>query len=149
VKHFTEKMKNVFIQMNLNRQSKETKKEEWQKTQSAVIIGGINDLKLKSHITNPVPGHPHPSRWYLWQITFKMQRCVMKNKCPRRRQIPEVAIIVKTQGHDVKIYDSNIKVLSQGTCIWNTKALSLISFKRNSHSKDIANVEVFCKWVKL
>jgi hypothetical protein len=30
-------------------------------------------------------------------------RCVMKHKCPRERQIPEVAIIVKTQGQDFKI----------------------------------------------
>jgi hypothetical protein len=52
-------------------------------------------------------------------------RCVMKHKYPCTRQIPEVAIIVKTQGQDFKIYGSNIKVLSQGTCIWNTKALSL------------------------
>jgi hypothetical protein len=52
-------------------------------------------------------------------------RCVMKHKCPRTRQIPEVSMIVKTQGQDFKIYGSNIKVLSQGTCIWNTKALSL------------------------
>ena len=52
-------------------------------------------------------------------------RCVMKHKCPRTRQIPEVAIIVKTQGQDFKIYDSNIKVLSQVTCICNIKALSL------------------------
>jgi uncharacterized membrane protein len=28
----------------------------------------------------------------------------MKHKCPRTRQIPEVAIIVKTQGQDFKIY---------------------------------------------
>jgi hypothetical protein len=52
----------------------------------------------------------------------------MKHKCPRTRQIPEVAFIVKTQGQDFKIYGSNINVLSQVTmvtCIWNTKALSL------------------------
>jgi hypothetical protein len=41
------------------------------------------------------------------------------------RQISEVAIIVKTQSQDFKIYSFNIKVLSQGTCIWNTKAISL------------------------
>jgi hypothetical protein len=29
--------------------------------------------------------------------------CVMKHICPHTRQIPEVAIIVKTQGQDVKI----------------------------------------------
>jgi hypothetical protein len=49
----------------------------------------------------------------------------MKHKCPRTKQIPEVAIIVKTQVQDFKIYGSNIKVLSQVTCIGNTKALSL------------------------
>jgi hypothetical protein len=36
-----------------------------------------------------------------------------------------VAIIVKTQGQDFKIYGSNIKGLSQVTCTWNTKAVSL------------------------
>jgi hypothetical protein len=41
----------------------------------------------------------------------------MKHKCPRTRQTPEVAIIVKTQGQDFKIYDSNIKVFSHVTCI--------------------------------
>jgi hypothetical protein len=40
-------------------------------------------------------------------------RCVMKHKCPRTRQIPEVGIIVKSQGQDFKIYGSNIKILSQ------------------------------------
>jgi hypothetical protein len=44
-------------------------------------------------------------------------RCVMKHKCPHTRQIPEVAIITKTQGQDFKIYSSDIKVLSQVTCI--------------------------------
>jgi hypothetical protein len=33
------------------------------------------------------------------------------------RQIPEVAIIDKTQGQDFKIYGLNIKVLSKGTGI--------------------------------
>jgi hypothetical protein len=47
----------------------------------------------------------------------ELTRCVMKHKCPRTRQIPEVAIIVKTQGQDFKIYGSNVKVLSQVTCI--------------------------------
>jgi hypothetical protein len=28
----------------------------------------------------------------------------MKHKCPRTRQIPEVVIIIKTQGQDFKIY---------------------------------------------
>jgi hypothetical protein len=28
----------------------------------------------------------------------------MKHKCPRTRQIPEVAIIVKTQGQDFKMH---------------------------------------------
>jgi hypothetical protein len=32
-------------------------------------------------------------------------------------QIPEVAIIVKTQGQDLKIYGSNMNVLSQVTSI--------------------------------
>jgi hypothetical protein len=41
----------------------------------------------------------------------------MKHKCPRMRQIPEVDIVIKTQGQDFKIYGSNIKVLSQGTCM--------------------------------
>jgi hypothetical protein len=59
------------------------------------------------------------------ECTCKSTRCVMKHKCPRMGQIPEVAIIVKTQGQYFKIYAFNIKVLSQGTCIWNTKALSL------------------------
>jgi hypothetical protein len=49
----------------------------------------------------------------------------MKHKCPCIRQIQEVAIIVKTHRQDFKIYGSNIKVLSQVTCTWNTKALSL------------------------
>jgi hypothetical protein len=53
----------------------------------------------------------------------------MKHKCPRTRQIPEVAIINKTQGQDFKIYSSKIKVLS--------------------HSKDMAKVKVFKTWVKL
>jgi hypothetical protein len=44
-------------------------------------------------------------------------------------QIPEVAIIAKTQGQDFKIYGSNIKVLS----------LSPITY----HSKHMAKVEVF------
>jgi hypothetical protein len=34
---------------------------------------------------------------------------------PHTRQIPEVTIIVKTQGQDFKIYNSNIKVLSEVT----------------------------------
>jgi hypothetical protein len=41
------------------------------------------------------------------------------------KQIPDKAIIIKTQGQDFKIYGSNIEVLSQVTCIWNIKALSL------------------------
>jgi hypothetical protein len=103
-----------------------------------------------------------------------------------------VAIIVKTQGQDFKIYGSNTKVLSQVTCIWNMKALSLtiqiiwpklkflksgsnfkvkvrrskilVPIKRSCHkehtyeiwqpyitchSKDMTNVKVFEKWVKL
>jgi hypothetical protein len=65
----------------------------------------------------------------------------MKRKCPRTRQSPEVAIIVKTQGQDFKIYGCNIKVLSQVTCIWNTKTLSLTIQK-------ILPKWVFKKWVK-
>jgi hypothetical protein len=42
---------------------------------------------------------------------------------------------------DFKIYGSSIKVLSQGTCIWNTKALSLTI-------QNMAKVKVFRKWVK-
>jgi hypothetical protein len=67
----------------------------------------------------------------------------MKHKCPRTRQIPEVAIIVKTQGKDFKSYGSNIKVLSQGTCIWNTKALSL------TIQKIWPKLKKFKKWVKI
>jgi hypothetical protein len=63
--------------------------------------------------------------WIGNKIKKKKPRCVMKHKCLRKRQIPEVAIIVKTQGQDFKIYGSNIKVLSQVNSIWNTKALSL------------------------
>jgi hypothetical protein len=67
----------------------------------------------------------------------------MKYKCPRIRQIPEVAIIVKTEGQDVKNYGTNKKVL----VIRNThmKYESPITY----HSKDMANVKVFGKWVKL
>jgi hypothetical protein len=79
------------------------------------------------------------AQWFLEKI-FKeaieanLTRCVMKHKCPRTRQIPEVAIIVKTQCQDVKIYGSNIKVLilkSKGTCIL---------FQQK-------NLRVFCKFV--
>jgi hypothetical protein len=67
----------------------------------------------------------------------------MKHKCPHTRQIPEVAIIIKTQGQDFKIYGSNIKVLSQVTCIWNTKALHNVSLT-------IQKIwPMFKKWVKL
>jgi hypothetical protein len=47
----------------------------------------------------------------------KTDKMCYGHKCPRMRQIPEVAIIVKIQGQDFKIYGSNIKVLSQVTCI--------------------------------
>jgi hypothetical protein len=30
-------------------------------------------------------------------------RCALKHKCPHMRQIPKVAIIIKTQDQDVKI----------------------------------------------
>jgi hypothetical protein len=60
------------------------------------------------------------------------------------RQIPEVIIIVKTQDQDFKIYGSNIKVLSQGTYMY-MKYKSPIIY----HSKHIAKVKVFKKWVKL
>jgi hypothetical protein len=50
---------------------------------------------------------------------IKKTRCVLKHKCPRTRPIPEVAVIVKTkiqklegQGHKVKNFDTNRKVLS-------------------------------------
>jgi hypothetical protein len=58
----------------------------------------------------------------------------MKYKCPRTRQIPEVAIIIFTQGQDFKIYGSNI-----------VKKNMHITY----HSKDMAKVKVFKKWVKL
>jgi hypothetical protein len=65
----------------------------------------------------------------------------MKHKCPRTRQIPEVAIIVKTQGQDVKLYGSNIQLLSQGTCISDRAVVFHIIQK--------FNVKVLKKWVKL
>jgi hypothetical protein len=37
-----------------------------------------------------------------------LTKCVMKHKGPRTMQIPEEAIIVKSQGKDFKIYDSNV-----------------------------------------
>jgi hypothetical protein len=61
------------------------------------------------------------------------------------RQIPEVAIIVKTQGQDAKIYSSNIKVLSQGTMNTHMKYKSPITY----HSKDMAEIKDFKKWIKL
>jgi hypothetical protein len=54
----------------------------------------------------------------------KLTWCVSKHKCPHTRQIVKVAI-VKIQGQDVKIQGTNRKVFTQGTCIWNTKALSI------------------------
>jgi hypothetical protein len=59
------------------------------------------------------------------------------------RQIPEVAIIVKTQGQDFKIYGSNTKGLV--TRNMRMKYKSPIIY----HSKDMAKVKVFKKWVKL
>ena len=47
------------------------------------------------------------------------------------------------QGHKVKNFGTNRKVLSEGTHMWNMKALSL------NHSKYMANVKVFEKYVKL
>jgi hypothetical protein len=98
------------------------------------------DKELTSYFTSSIPfrsiwtfrkiigsschNNMHFYLW-LWSIVQNTTRCVMRHKCPRTRQIPEVAIIVKTHGQDFKIYGSNIKVLSQVTCIWNTKALSL------------------------
>jgi hypothetical protein len=58
----------------------------------------------------------------------------MKHKCPRTRQIPEVAKIVKIQGQDFKIYGFNIKVM-------HMKYKSPITY----HSKDKANAKVFQK----
>jgi hypothetical protein len=49
-------------------------------------------------------------------VTEKNKMCYEK-QMPRTRQILEVAIIVKIQGQDFKIYGSNIKVLTQVTCI--------------------------------
>jgi hypothetical protein len=65
----------------------------------------------------------------------------MKHKCHRTRQIPEVAII-KTQGQDLKIYGSNIKVVTSNM---HMEYKCPITY----HSKDMANVKVFEKWVKL
>jgi hypothetical protein len=53
----------------------------------------------------------------------------MKHKCPHTRQIPEVAIIVKTQRQDFKIYGSNISVYlflsrtSNFSAIWRLSPL--------------------------
>jgi hypothetical protein len=55
----------------------------------------------------------------------RITRCVMK----------QVAIIVKTQGEDVKIYGSNIKVLSQITCIQKPYHLP---FKRYGQSSSFS-----------
>jgi hypothetical protein len=62
----------------------------------------------------------------------------MKHKCPSTRQIPEVAIIVKTQGQDFKIYGSNKGLVTSNM---HMKYKSLITY----HSKDMAKVKVFNK----
>jgi hypothetical protein len=68
-------------------------------------------------------------------------RCVMKHKCPRTRQIPEVTII----GQNPRSRFQNLRLQYKGqvTCIMKYK--SLITY----HSKDMAKVKVFKKWVKL
>jgi hypothetical protein len=58
-----------------------------------------------------------------------------ETQMPRTKQIPEVAIVVKTQGQNFKIYGSNIKVLLQVTCM---KYKSPITY----HSKDMAKVKI-------
>jgi hypothetical protein len=68
----------------------------------------------------------------------------MKHKCPRTRQIPEVAIIVKTQGQDFKIYSSKVKYKGLVTSNMHMKFESAITY----HSKYMAKVKVFEKWVK-
>jgi hypothetical protein len=55
------------------------------------------------------------NEWDL-KVNIEKTRYVMKHKCPRTRQISEVAIIFKTEGQDFKICSSNIKILSQVTC---------------------------------
>jgi hypothetical protein len=65
----------------------------------------------------------------------------MKHKCPRTRQIPEVAIIIKTQGQE------NLRLQYKGLVTSNKhmKYRSPITY----HSKDMAKVKVFKKWIKL
>jgi hypothetical protein len=43
---------------------------------------------------------------------FINNKMCYETQMPCTRQIPEVAIIIKTQGQDLKIYGFNIKVLS-------------------------------------
>jgi hypothetical protein len=45
------------------------------------------------------------------KIVKKKNKMFYEKQMPRTRKIPEVAIIVKTQGQDFKIFGSNIKVL--------------------------------------
>jgi hypothetical protein len=74
---------------------------------------------------------------------LKKTRCVMKLKCPRTRQIPEVAIIVKTPRSRFQ----NLRLQYKGLVTSNIhmKYKSPITY----HSKDMAKVKVFKKWVKL
>jgi hypothetical protein len=67
----------------------------------------------------------------------------MNHKCPHTRQIPEVAIIVKTQGQYFKLLRPQYKGLV--TRNLHMKYRSPIIY----HLKGMAKVKVFKKWVKL
>jgi hypothetical protein len=67
----------------------------------------------------------------------------MKQKCPRTKQILDMTIIVEIQGQNVKIYDLNIKY--HGKKHAYKKCKSPIT----CHLKDMTNVKIFEKWVKL
>jgi hypothetical protein len=51
------------------------------------------------------------------QSVPKQNKMCYETQMPPTKKIPEVAIIVKTEGQDFEIYGSNIKVFSQVTCI--------------------------------
>jgi hypothetical protein len=70
-------------------------------------------------------------------------RCVMKHKCPHMRQIPEVTIVVKNPRSRFQ----NLRFQYKGLVTRNMhmKYESPITY----HSKDMAKVKVFKKWVKL